>query len=306
MTALLHAFRSYGTENCADRRLEAARRTSRGDGTRTLKVSRGTNIHHLAAGVEMEANTFAVAGVSVVQILLVVLASLTSAAASAALPMGGGSTELPIAQPGVRLSWVRGSSATDCPDASTVETDTVRRLGHNPFAQQPMSFIEAVVTREVESYRVTILMRDAQGKLLGSRVLTSGASDCRPLATAAALTIAILIDPDVVARSSEEAPPPAPAGPPPALPSTEPGSTPSSGGEPGWASDRCGYRGPGTVTPGGAWSRSGCHPGHRPIRGGRHDCGALSGPALQDQWWRFRLRPVVRAVCGLLRSTETR
>ncbi len=84
-----------------------------------------------------------------------------------------------------------------------------------------MSFIEAVVTREVESYRVTILMRDAQGKLLGSRVLTSGASDCRPLATAAALTIAILIDPDAVARSSEEAPPPPPAGPPPALPSTD-------------------------------------------------------------------------------------
>jgi hypothetical protein len=149
-------------------------------------------------------DAFAAAGVPVVQILLILLASLTSTAAS-----------------GVRLSWVRGLSATDCPDAYAVETDTVRRLGHNPFAQQPKSFIEAVVTREAESFQVTIMMRDAQGKMLDSRVLVSNAADCRPLATAAALTIAILIDPDAVARSSVEAPPPSPAGRPPSLANTD-------------------------------------------------------------------------------------
>ncbi len=172
----------------------------------------------------------------VVQILLVVLASLTSTAAAEAPAKAGASTELPIVQPGVRLSWVRGPSAVGCPDASTIETDTVRRLGHNPFAGQPTSFIEALVTREMESYRVTILMRDAQGKLLGSRVLTSGASDCQTLATAAALTIAILIDPDAVARSSAEAPPKPPAGPPPALPSTDKAAAdPPAGGRAGRA-----------------------------------------------------------------------
>ncbi|MEP6652556.1 MAG: hypothetical protein ABJA82_04305 [Myxococcales bacterium] len=129
--------------------------------------------------------------------LISVTAAVVPRSAVAALPLG---------QPGVRLSWVRGPSATGCPDAATIEADTVRRLGHNPFAQRPVHFIEAVVTREVESYRVTILMRDGEGKLLGSRVLSSGASDCRPLATAAALTIAILIDPDALARTSEDAP----------------------------------------------------------------------------------------------------
>jgi hypothetical protein len=156
-----------------------------------------------------------------VQILVLLLASLSGAADSAAPRTAGASPEPPLAQPGVRLSWVRGPSATGCPDVSTIEADTVRRLGHNPFAQQPMSFIEAMVAREVDSYRVTIVMRDAQGKPLGSRVLTSGASDCRPLATAAALTIAILIDPDAVARSSVEALPTSPSGPPPSLPSTD-------------------------------------------------------------------------------------
>ncbi|MEO5767206.1 MAG: hypothetical protein ABIS92_02550 [Polyangia bacterium] len=147
--------------------------------------------------------------------LLVILISVAeagvprSAVAMAALPLG---------QPGVRLSWVRGPSAAGCPDATTIEADTVRRLGHNPFAQRPAHFIEAVVTREVESYRVTILMRDGEGKLLGSRVLNSGASDCRPLATAAALTIAILIDPDALSRTSADAPAQPVVMPPPPAP----------------------------------------------------------------------------------------
>ncbi len=149
---------------------------------------------------------------SLAQGCIALLVSLTAVAAAAGTPgPGAGATGLAVGQPGVRLSWVRGPSATDCPDAATIEADTVRRLGHDPFARRAVHFIEAVVTREVESYRVTILMRDGEGKLLGSRVLTSGASDCRPLATAAALTIAILIDPEALARTSDEAPARAPA-----------------------------------------------------------------------------------------------
>jgi len=123
--------------------------------------------------------------------------------------------------PGVHLSWVRGEGAGSCPDANAIEAEVVRRLGSDPFARQPTQFIEAVVSQGPDSHQVHIAMRAADGKLLGNRSLTSTAPDCRSVATAAALTIAIMIDPDVLARPPAstppppERPPPEPAPPPP-------------------------------------------------------------------------------------------
>ena len=82
----------------------------------------------------------------------------------------------------------------------------VGRLGSNPFARPPTQFIEAIVTQRPDGHQVHIAMRAADGKLLGNRALTSTAPDCRSIATAAALTIAILIDPDVLARAPAPAP----------------------------------------------------------------------------------------------------
>jgi hypothetical protein len=103
----------------------------------------------------------------------------------------------------------------------------VGRLGSNPFARPPTQFIEAVVTQKPDGHQVHIAMRAADGKLLGSRSLTSTAPDCRSIATAAALTIAILIDPDVLARAPVPTPVPAPAppAPAPAPPPPAPAST---------------------------------------------------------------------------------
>jgi hypothetical protein len=110
---------------------------------------------------------------------------------------------------------VRGDTASDCPDAATVETQAAARLGDNPFSRPPTQFIEAVVTRQLDTLQVSIAMRGADGKLIGNRSLSSTASDCNALATAAALTIAILIDPEVLLRS---VPPPAPPPPRPPAP----------------------------------------------------------------------------------------
>lgn len=123
--------------------------------------------------------------------------------------------------PGVHLSWVRGDSTGGCPDAAAIEAEVAARLGSNPFARAPTQFIEALVTHRPEGHQVSISMRAADGNLLGNRSLTSTAPDCRSIATAAALTIAILIDPDVLSRApaATPAPPPepeAPAPPPPA------------------------------------------------------------------------------------------
>jgi hypothetical protein len=125
--------------------------------------------------------------------------------------------------PGVHLSWVRGEGAGSCPDANAIEAEVAGRLGDNPFARPPTQFIEAVVTARPDGHQVHIAMRVADGKLLGNRSLTSTAPDCRSVATAAALTIAIMIDPDVLARAPVPVPPPPPAPPPePAQPPPAP------------------------------------------------------------------------------------
>jgi len=117
-------------------------------------------------------------------------------------------------RPGVHLSWVRGDGAGVCPDAAVIEAEVSERLGGNPFVRAPTQFIEAIVTQRSEGFQVNIAMRGADGKLMGSRALTSSPGDCRSIATAAALTIAILIDPDALARAPKPPPPP-PPGPPP-------------------------------------------------------------------------------------------
>ena len=144
---------------------------------------------------------------------LALIAAAGPADADRGATAGAGATTLR----GVHLSWVRGDGAGVCPDAGAIEAEVAERLGSNPFARAPTQFIEAIVTQKSEGYQVSIAMRGGEGKLLGSRALTSSPGDCRSIATAAALTIAIMIDPDALARApAPKPPPPAPPAPPPA------------------------------------------------------------------------------------------
>ena len=120
------------------------------------------------------------------------------------------SGEADVVHPGVHLSWVRGDGAGICPDAAAIEAEVSERLGGNPFARTPTQFIEAIVTQKPAGFEVSIAMRASSGLLLGNRALTSSPGDCRSIATAAALTIAILIDPDALARAPAPKPPPLP------------------------------------------------------------------------------------------------
>ena len=156
------------------------------------------------------------------------------AAALFAAATASASGESNVVHPGVHLSWVRGDGAGVCPDAAAIEAEVSERLGDNPFARTPTQFIEAIVTQKPAGFDVAIAMRASDGTLLGSRSLTSSPGDCRSIATAAALTIAILIDPDALARAP--APKPPPLQPPPAVaagPRLPPGRVTAIGGA-GW------------------------------------------------------------------------
>jgi hypothetical protein len=116
---------------------------------------------------------------------------------------------------------VRGDAAADCPDAATVEAEVAARLGDNPFGRAPTQFIEAAIDRRNDAFEVSIAMRGPDGKRIGNRSLTSNAPDCRSIATAAALTIAILIDPEALVRAAPPPPVPPPPPPPPRAPTRE-------------------------------------------------------------------------------------
>jgi hypothetical protein len=113
----------------------------------------------------------------------------------------------------VYLSWVRLAGAEACPDVRQIADDVARRLGWNPFREAPTQFIEAQIHRDPPGTRgpadrgawvAQIFLRDATGASRGDRVFTSNAPTCDSLASVVALSIAIIIDPDVMLRRFSE------------------------------------------------------------------------------------------------------
>jgi hypothetical protein len=88
--------------------------------------------------------------------------------------------------------------------------DISHRLGWNPFRESPTQFIEAQIRRDPSgehadgTWVAEIFLRDASGVSHGNRVLSSNASTCTSLASVVALSIAIIIDPDVMLRRFSE------------------------------------------------------------------------------------------------------
>jgi len=154
-----------------------------------------------------------VLGRAVCGVMVIVLASGVSRPAGAAEPDGGG-------HPGghVYLSWVRLAGADSCPDVRQVADDVTRRLGWNPFQETPTQFIEAQIRRDLRPpvpgerpgehpaaiWVAEIFLRDAGGGSRGNRVFTSNAPTCSSLASVVSLSIAIIIDPDVMIRRFSE------------------------------------------------------------------------------------------------------
>jgi hypothetical protein len=130
--------------------------------------------------------------------------------------------------PRVHLSWVRDAEAAEaCPDASQVQADVAGRLGFSPFVAGDASSasIEVLVTHSKSLWQAAVVMRAADGVLRGNRHVDSAAADCHSLAAAAALAIALMIDPEAVLGPS---PPPVVPKPPPVVePAPPPAATPA-------------------------------------------------------------------------------
>jgi hypothetical protein len=125
--------------------------------------------------------------------------------------------------PEADLSWVRSQGAESCPGPAALRENVSGRLGRDPFGPSAAITIEALVSRDGDEWSAVIHARSQRGELLGTRELESEAPSCESLGEAAALAIALMIDPEAaqrVARSGEKPVPPAR----PLLPAPEPPS----------------------------------------------------------------------------------
>lgn len=108
------------------------------------------------------------------------------------------------------------SAPEGCPDARSVESEILRLAGHAPAS--PLA-VHATVTHDAERYRLEIMTRSEGGE--GSRTIE--AASCDTIAEAAALIVALAIDPEAAARAAASSAPRAPG------PATAPESTRASG-----------------------------------------------------------------------------
>jgi hypothetical protein len=137
--------------------------------------------------------------------------------------------------PQVHLSWSRDAEAAEaCPNAPLIQADVAGRLGFSPFVAGDASSasIEVIVTRANALWQAAVVMRGADGALLGNRHVESAAADCQSLAAAAALAIAVMIEPELLLRPPPTAAVPAPkrAPKPTPLPAAKAASAPAHAG----------------------------------------------------------------------------
>jgi hypothetical protein len=118
------------------------------------------------------------------------------------------------------LSWIRLPGAERCPDLRTLAAQVEARLQRSAFV--PPSQAQLVIEASAEptptkAWKIRIALSDDSGAALGTRELLTDSPNCAEAIDAAAIAIALMIDPDAPLGAGQPAPVPArdsPAPPP--------------------------------------------------------------------------------------------
>jgi hypothetical protein len=116
------------------------------------------------------------------------------------------------ASPSARLVYSRSTDAASCPDEVALRSAVAARVGYDPFFPSAKRAILASMTRRGRAFVASVELIDDDGIAHGARELHVE-RDCGGLIDAAALAIAIAIDPTLLER-----PPIAPSPPPKVVP----------------------------------------------------------------------------------------
>jgi hypothetical protein len=119
------------------------------------------------------------------------------------------------------LHWVRLPGSEDCSGGDALSRAVEAKLRREvfPAPRNASVLIEGHVERVAGGYRAALQMRSSDGRLLGSRELSSQAGDCDELSETIAVVLAVMIDPDTA--SLAKAPPPPPSEPQPGTKHTQ-------------------------------------------------------------------------------------
>jgi hypothetical protein len=97
----------------------------------------------------------------------------------------------------VRLVYVRGAEALDCPTEQAFRDGVIARLGADPFVGSAPLQIVAQLERDPKGYQATLeLLRDAEAP----RVRTLRSESCAELSESLLLAVALAIDPQLMLR----------------------------------------------------------------------------------------------------------
>ncbi|MCA9691458.1 MAG: hypothetical protein KC636_17775, partial [Myxococcales bacterium] len=110
-------------------------------------------------------------------------------------------TSTPVAAPTWTLAW---SAPAECPDAARVRDEVTRMLGGAVDLGDRSLHAEAAVTAVDAGWRLDLRLTGSHAE--GARAIES--ASCEELADAAALVIAIAIDPERMMTAASATPPP--------------------------------------------------------------------------------------------------
>ncbi len=100
----------------------------------------------------------------------------------------------------VRLAYARKPGAEVCQDESSFRTQLTAKLGYEAITtEEGTRVLRVTFTRRAGGFRGLLELRDAAGKILGSRSLDSNERDCRELLSALVVAAAISVDPSSIA-----------------------------------------------------------------------------------------------------------
>jgi hypothetical protein len=129
----------------------------------------------------------------------------------------------PPPAPAIELRW---EAPPECPDRSKIDADLARFLAHGTRGEDGPVVIVAKVRRDGSKLELQLAVQSSAGAI----EKTMRADDCKVLASAVALVVAVLLDPAAVVETVERErapPPPAPVVVPPTAP-VEPTPPPES------------------------------------------------------------------------------
>lgn len=126
------------------------------------------------------------------------------------------------------LGWLRMPGADACVATQALARGVETRLGRTVFvspAEADVS-VEGRIEKKGTGFAATIVLRDSEGKSLGTRTLEKADPACDKLTESLVLIIAVMIDPDAAMAPTPPVPAPTPAPTPTPAPAPAPATPP--------------------------------------------------------------------------------